>query len=155
MQCASPICGHHHSLSLTPFHLILCWRLQRLAKDLLKQLQVQDSGSWANTKVSAVDRTLGEVARILEKEVRHSPQPRPLSLCLFLPLTGREVPRQRLVFVFLPSVQSPSALMDDFLLFLIKLNLFSVVLIEVTKIYSLGHGFLSHIFLHTNKMRLF
>ncbi|XP_024417590.1 S phase cyclin A-associated protein in the endoplasmic reticulum isoform X2 [Desmodus rotundus] len=43
-------------------------KLQRLAKDLLKQLQVQDSGSWANTKVSAVDRTLGEVARILEKE---------------------------------------------------------------------------------------
>ncbi|KAM5291366.1 S phase cyclin A-associated protein in the endoplasmic reticulum isoform 2-T5 [Glossophaga mutica] len=43
-------------------------KLQRLAKDLLKQLQVQDSGSWANTKVSALDRTLGEVARILEKE---------------------------------------------------------------------------------------
>ncbi|XP_054944120.1 S phase cyclin A-associated protein in the endoplasmic reticulum isoform X9 [Physeter macrocephalus] len=43
-------------------------KLQRLAKDLLKQLQVQDSGSWANNKVSALDRTLGEVARILEKE---------------------------------------------------------------------------------------
>lgn len=43
-------------------------KLQRLAKDLLKQLQVQDSGSWATTKVSALDRTLGEVARILEKE---------------------------------------------------------------------------------------
>ncbi|KAF6079351.1 S-phase cyclin A associated protein in the ER [Phyllostomus discolor] len=43
-------------------------KLQRLAKDLLKQLQAQDSGSWANTKVSALDRTLGEVARILEKE---------------------------------------------------------------------------------------
>ncbi|XP_036909363.1 S phase cyclin A-associated protein in the endoplasmic reticulum isoform X2 [Sturnira hondurensis] len=43
-------------------------KLQRLARDLLKQLQVQDSGSWANTKVSALDRTLGEVARILEKE---------------------------------------------------------------------------------------
>ncbi|XP_023585641.1 S phase cyclin A-associated protein in the endoplasmic reticulum [Trichechus manatus latirostris] len=44
-------------------------KLQRLAKDLLKQLQVQDSGSWANNKVSALDRTLGEIARILEKEV--------------------------------------------------------------------------------------
>ncbi|KAB0369359.1 hypothetical protein FD755_019364 [Muntiacus reevesi] len=44
------------------------FRLQRLAKDLLKQLQVQDSGSWASNKVSALDRTLGEVARILEKE---------------------------------------------------------------------------------------
>ncbi|XP_019606786.2 S phase cyclin A-associated protein in the endoplasmic reticulum isoform X16 [Rhinolophus sinicus] len=43
-------------------------KLQRLAKDLLKQLQVQDSGPWANTKVSALDRTLGEIARILEKE---------------------------------------------------------------------------------------
>lgn len=44
-------------------------RLQRLAKDLVKQFQVQDSGSWANNKASALDRTLGEVARILEKEV--------------------------------------------------------------------------------------
>ncbi|XP_049467852.1 S phase cyclin A-associated protein in the endoplasmic reticulum isoform X1 [Panthera uncia] len=43
-------------------------KLQRLAKDLLKQLQVQDSGSWANNKVSALDRTLGEIARILEKK---------------------------------------------------------------------------------------
>nr|XP_054387023.1 S phase cyclin A-associated protein in the endoplasmic reticulum isoform X10 [Pongo abelii] len=43
-------------------------KLQRLAKDLLKQLQVQDSGSWANNKVSALDRTLGEITRILEKE---------------------------------------------------------------------------------------
>ncbi|CAO2634954.1 S phase cyclin A-associated protein in the endoplasmic reticulum [Lemmus lemmus] len=43
-------------------------KLQRLAKDLVKQLQVQDSGSWANNKASALDRTLGEIARILEKE---------------------------------------------------------------------------------------
>ncbi|XP_073918020.1 S phase cyclin A-associated protein in the endoplasmic reticulum isoform X1 [Castor canadensis] len=43
-------------------------KLQRLAKDLLKQLQVQDSGTWANNKVSALDRTLGEITRILEKE---------------------------------------------------------------------------------------
>ncbi|XP_004468236.1 S phase cyclin A-associated protein in the endoplasmic reticulum isoform X2 [Dasypus novemcinctus] len=43
-------------------------KLQRLAKDLLKQLQVQDTGSWASNKVSALDRTLGEIARILEKE---------------------------------------------------------------------------------------
>ncbi|XP_053450599.1 S phase cyclin A-associated protein in the endoplasmic reticulum [Nycticebus coucang] len=43
-------------------------KLQRLAKDLLKQLQVQDSGSWANNKISALDRTLGEISRILEKE---------------------------------------------------------------------------------------
>uniref|UniRef100_A0A8I5ZQH8 S-phase cyclin A-associated protein in the ER n=1 Tax=Rattus norvegicus TaxID=10116 RepID=A0A8I5ZQH8_RAT len=43
-------------------------KLQRLAKDLVKQLQVQDSGSWVNNKASALDRTLGEIARILEKE---------------------------------------------------------------------------------------
>ncbi|KAM6149899.1 S phase cyclin A-associated protein in the endoplasmic reticulum isoform 1-T1 [Erethizon dorsatum] len=43
-------------------------KLQRLAKDLLKQLQVQDSSSWLNNKISALDRTLGEIARILEKE---------------------------------------------------------------------------------------
>ena len=54
------------------FSFILYPRLQRLAKDLLKQLQVQDSGSWASNKVSALDRTLGEVARILEKEVCNS-----------------------------------------------------------------------------------
>lgn len=43
-------------------------KLQRLTKDLVKQLQVQDSGSWVNNKASALDRTLGEIARILEKE---------------------------------------------------------------------------------------
>ncbi|XP_034442831.1 S phase cyclin A-associated protein in the endoplasmic reticulum isoform X5 [Hippoglossus hippoglossus] len=43
-------------------------KLQRLVKDLLKQLQGQDSGQWANNKVSGLDRTLGEVSRILEKQ---------------------------------------------------------------------------------------
>ncbi|XP_005995698.1 S phase cyclin A-associated protein in the endoplasmic reticulum isoform X1 [Latimeria chalumnae] len=43
-------------------------KLQRLVKDLLKQVQVQDSGPWANNKVSALDRTLGEISRILEKQ---------------------------------------------------------------------------------------
>lgn len=45
------------------------FRLQRLVKDLLKQLQGQDSGQWATNKVSSVDRTLGEISRILEKQV--------------------------------------------------------------------------------------
>lgn len=45
------------------------FRLQRLVKDLLKQLQGQDSGQWANNKVSGLDRTLGEISRILEKQV--------------------------------------------------------------------------------------
>ncbi|XP_077451667.1 S phase cyclin A-associated protein in the endoplasmic reticulum isoform X4 [Stigmatopora argus] len=43
-------------------------KLQRLVKDLLKQLQGQDNGQWANNKVSGLDRTLGEIGRILEKQ---------------------------------------------------------------------------------------
>ncbi|NXI39096.1 SCAPE protein, partial [Galbula dea] len=43
-------------------------KLQRLAKDLLKNLHMQDSCSLGNNKVSALDRTLGEISRILEKE---------------------------------------------------------------------------------------
>lgn len=43
-------------------------KLQRLVKDLVKQLQGQDSGQWANNKVSGLDRTLGEISRILEKQ---------------------------------------------------------------------------------------
>uniref|UniRef100_A0A8C9TF90 S-phase cyclin A-associated protein in the ER n=1 Tax=Scleropages formosus TaxID=113540 RepID=A0A8C9TF90_SCLFO len=43
-------------------------KLQRLVKDLMKQLQGQDSGQWGNNRVSSLDRTLGEVSRILEKQ---------------------------------------------------------------------------------------
>uniref|UniRef100_A0A3Q2TYQ1 S-phase cyclin A-associated protein in the ER n=1 Tax=Fundulus heteroclitus TaxID=8078 RepID=A0A3Q2TYQ1_FUNHE len=43
-------------------------KLQRLVKDLLKQLQGQDSGQGANNKASGLDRTLGEISRILEKQ---------------------------------------------------------------------------------------
>ncbi|XP_010894843.2 S phase cyclin A-associated protein in the endoplasmic reticulum isoform X2 [Esox lucius] len=43
-------------------------KLQRLVKDLVKQLQGQDSGQWANNRVSGLDRTLGEISRILEKQ---------------------------------------------------------------------------------------
>ncbi|NXX83578.1 SCAPE protein, partial [Urocolius indicus] len=42
-------------------------KLQRLAKDLSKHVQTQDSCSVGN-KVSVLDRTLGEISRILEKE---------------------------------------------------------------------------------------
>jgi len=44
-------------------------RLQRLVKDLVKHQQGQDSGQWASNKVSGLDRTLGEISRILEKQV--------------------------------------------------------------------------------------
>uniref|UniRef100_U3K828 S-phase cyclin A associated protein in the ER n=1 Tax=Ficedula albicollis TaxID=59894 RepID=U3K828_FICAL len=43
-------------------------KLQRLAKDLVKHLQMQDSCSLGNSKVPGLDRTLGEISRILEKE---------------------------------------------------------------------------------------
>ncbi|XP_069836326.1 S phase cyclin A-associated protein in the endoplasmic reticulum isoform X2 [Dendropsophus ebraccatus] len=43
-------------------------KLQRLTKDLQKQLQTQDNGAWATNKVSALDRALGEISRILEKQ---------------------------------------------------------------------------------------
>ncbi|XP_075713760.1 S phase cyclin A-associated protein in the endoplasmic reticulum isoform X2 [Rhinoderma darwinii] len=43
-------------------------KLQRLTKDLQKQLQTQDNGAWAANKISALDRALGEVSRILEKQ---------------------------------------------------------------------------------------
>ncbi|XP_059917834.1 S phase cyclin A-associated protein in the endoplasmic reticulum isoform X2 [Gadus macrocephalus] len=43
-------------------------KLQRLVKDLLKQLQGQETGQWANNRVSGLDRTLGEISRILEKQ---------------------------------------------------------------------------------------
>ncbi|KAG1939378.1 S phase cyclin A-associated protein in the endoplasmic reticulum [Pimephales promelas] len=43
-------------------------KLQRLVKDLVKHQQGQDSGQWASNKVSGLDRTLGEISRILEKQ---------------------------------------------------------------------------------------
>ncbi|KAM9377241.1 S phase cyclin A-associated protein in the endoplasmic reticulum isoform 1-T1 [Pholidichthys leucotaenia] len=43
-------------------------KLQRLVKDLLKQLHGQDGGQWASNKASSLDRTLGEISRILEKQ---------------------------------------------------------------------------------------
>ncbi|NXG01769.1 SCAPE protein, partial [Sakesphorus luctuosus] len=43
-------------------------KLQRLSKDLLKHLQMQDGCSLGSSKVPGLDRTLGEISRILEKE---------------------------------------------------------------------------------------
>eukprot|EP00057_Strongylocentrotus_purpuratus_P011849 XP_011666323.1 PREDICTED: S phase cyclin A-associated protein in the endoplasmic reticulum [Strongylocentrotus purpuratus] len=44
-------------------------KLQKLLKDLNKYLQAQDSsGPWEQSKVSAMDRALGEVNRILDKK---------------------------------------------------------------------------------------
>uniref|UniRef100_A0A672ICV0 C2H2-type domain-containing protein n=1 Tax=Salarias fasciatus TaxID=181472 RepID=A0A672ICV0_SALFA len=43
------------------------WRTKLLQR-LVKQLQGQDSGQLANNKASGLDRTLGEISRILEKQ---------------------------------------------------------------------------------------
>lgn len=61
------VCLIRDGLSAAPY------RLQRLVKDLGKQLQGQDGGQWAPNKVSGLDRTLGEISRILEKQVKHHP----------------------------------------------------------------------------------
>ncbi|KAK2159680.1 hypothetical protein LSH36_148g05042 [Paralvinella palmiformis] len=42
-------------------------RLQKVIKDLNKYLQGQEKGPWPQNKVSALDRGLGEIGRILEK----------------------------------------------------------------------------------------
>ncbi|KAK7501611.1 hypothetical protein BaRGS_00007042, partial [Batillaria attramentaria] len=44
-------------------------KLQKLVKDLTKYLQTQDSGPWPQNRVSALDRALGEMSRILEKKI--------------------------------------------------------------------------------------
>uniref|UniRef100_A0AAY4CDB8 S phase cyclin A-associated protein in the endoplasmic reticulum N-terminal domain-containing protein n=1 Tax=Denticeps clupeoides TaxID=299321 RepID=A0AAY4CDB8_9TELE len=43
-------------------------KLQRLVKDLVKQLQGQESGQWPSNRLPGLDRTLGEISRILEKQ---------------------------------------------------------------------------------------
>ena len=51
------------------FCLISIVRLQKLVKDLNKYIQTQDKGPWPQAKVSATDRALGEISRIMEKRV--------------------------------------------------------------------------------------
>lgn len=46
-------------------------RLHKVIKDITKYLQSHDSGPWPQNKVSALDRALGEIGRILEKKVRN------------------------------------------------------------------------------------
>lgn len=44
-------------------------KLQKLVKDVTKYLQSQDSGPWPQNRVSALDRAMGELSRILEKKI--------------------------------------------------------------------------------------
>ena len=46
-------------------------RIQKLAKDLTKYVNCADSGPWPPSRVSALDRSTGELIRILDKKVRY------------------------------------------------------------------------------------
>lgn len=49
----------------------LYFRLQKLVKDVNKYLQCPDTGPWPQNRVTALDRALGEIIRILDKKVRN------------------------------------------------------------------------------------
>ena len=57
---------HHDRMTNSP--VVVC-RLQKLVKDLTKYLQTDDRGPWPQHKVSALDRAVGEIGRIMEKKV--------------------------------------------------------------------------------------
>ncbi|XP_021362165.1 S phase cyclin A-associated protein in the endoplasmic reticulum-like isoform X2 [Mizuhopecten yessoensis] len=44
-------------------------KLQKVVRDINKYLQAPDTGPWPQNKVSALDRALGEISRILDKKV--------------------------------------------------------------------------------------
>ncbi|XP_069138019.1 S phase cyclin A-associated protein in the endoplasmic reticulum-like isoform X2 [Argopecten irradians] len=44
-------------------------KLQKVIRDISKYLQAPDSGPWPQNKVSALDRALGEISRIMDKKV--------------------------------------------------------------------------------------
>ena len=46
-------------------------RLQKIVKDLNRQLQSQGSGPWPANRVALLERSLGELGRILESKVRN------------------------------------------------------------------------------------
>ncbi|XP_078316158.1 S phase cyclin A-associated protein in the endoplasmic reticulum-like isoform X2 [Crassostrea virginica] len=43
-------------------------KLHKVVRDINKYLQTQDSGPWPQNKVSALDRALGEISRVLDKK---------------------------------------------------------------------------------------
>ncbi|XP_033749375.1 S phase cyclin A-associated protein in the endoplasmic reticulum-like isoform X2 [Pecten maximus] len=44
-------------------------KLQKVVRDISKYLQAPDTGPWPQNKVSALDRALGEISRIMDKKV--------------------------------------------------------------------------------------
>ena len=53
---------------------LVCFRLQKLVKDLNKYIQTDDSGPWPQNKVTALDRAVGEIGRIMDKRVSRASQ---------------------------------------------------------------------------------
>ena len=51
-----------------------CFRLQKVVKDLNKYMNSQDKGPWSPSRLSALDRALGEILRVLDKKVRRRRQ---------------------------------------------------------------------------------
>ncbi|CAH1254602.1 SCAPER [Branchiostoma lanceolatum] len=49
-------------------------KVQKVVKDLNKQLQNQGTGPWQQNKVQALDRTLGEASRVMEKGIASDKQ---------------------------------------------------------------------------------
>lgn len=65
------------------------FRLQKIVKDLNRQLQSQGSGPWAANRVASLERSLGELSRMLESKV--PPQPHicsRLSICFWSLVTS-------------------------------------------------------------------
>lgn len=45
------------------------YRLHKVIRDITKYLQNTEKGPWSQSRVSALDRALGEIGRILDKKV--------------------------------------------------------------------------------------
>ena len=66
----------HHVLELDSSTWWSCFRIQKVIKDMNKYANSQDKGPWPQSRVSALERALGELLRVLEKKV-----PSPHVLC--------------------------------------------------------------------------
>ena len=64
---------HHCAILILLFKSVCCFfirRLQKIIKDLNRQLQSQGTGPWPANRVGSLERSLGELSRILESKVR-------------------------------------------------------------------------------------
>ena len=56
------------------FHFYVL-RLQKIVKDINRQLQSQGSGPWPPNRVASLERSLGELSRMLDSKVRNDSKP--------------------------------------------------------------------------------